>query len=176
MDSRPLNGSREGQQRAAGKTSQQHSQPCEICKTSIPGSNRGGASNHKTLSVRHFQISEAPTVAPKSLPSASGPDLPRRGAAHCVIDLVSATSARCRFTGESAASLLDLEIQPGELDGMSGAHLRERAIELKIDVLARLAADARDVGNTNASTCSKLRCGIAVGTDWLECGGRHQLL
>src|SRR5690349_20971327 len=27
------------------KTNQQHREPCEICKTSIPGSNPGGASN-----------------------------------------------------------------------------------------------------------------------------------
>jgi len=40
-------GKRKGQQRAAGKSGQQHSQPWEICKTSIPGSNPGGASNPK---------------------------------------------------------------------------------------------------------------------------------
>jgi hypothetical protein len=34
-----------GSQRAARKTGQQLSQPYEICKTSIPGSNPGGASN-----------------------------------------------------------------------------------------------------------------------------------
>ena len=33
-----------GDQRPESKTNQQHREPCEICKTSIPGSNPGGAS------------------------------------------------------------------------------------------------------------------------------------
>jgi hypothetical protein len=41
--------------RPDSKTNQQDTEPCEICKTSIPGSNPGGASNHKSLKHQHLQ-------------------------------------------------------------------------------------------------------------------------
>ena len=39
-------------QKPESKTNQQLSQPCEICKTSIPGSNPGGASNLRFMNAR----------------------------------------------------------------------------------------------------------------------------
>jgi len=42
-------------QRPESKTSQQHTEPAEICKTSTPGSNPGGASTSKFKRERHFR-------------------------------------------------------------------------------------------------------------------------
>ena len=42
-------------QRPESKTNQQDTEPSEICKTSIPGSNPGGASKHKSLKHRDLR-------------------------------------------------------------------------------------------------------------------------
>ena len=39
-------------------------QPCDICKTSIPGSNPGGASNSKFPSPKHLAICGGPDDGP----------------------------------------------------------------------------------------------------------------
>ena len=57
-------GNTKSQQTAAGKTGQQESQPWAICKTSIPGSNPGGASNSKSNRVKQLQIEGGPDGGP----------------------------------------------------------------------------------------------------------------
>jgi serine/threonine protein kinase len=51
---RPFAGA-DGRVLPESKTNQQDTEPCEICKTSIPGSNPGGTSNHKSLKHQHLQ-------------------------------------------------------------------------------------------------------------------------